>query len=129
MKIKLTSVFVNNQDQAAAFYTGKLGFQVKMNMEMGDFKFITLVSADEPDGTELLLEPNSGEEASRYQQGIYGKGIPAVAFVVEDVFAEYKRLTELGVQFRSEPTNNGYVIAAVLDDTCGNWIQLYQPLS
>ncbi|WP_129715834.1 VOC family protein [Pedobacter sp. SYP-B3415] len=129
MKIRLTSLFVDNQDKAAQFYTEKLGFNVKMNMEMGEFKFITLVSGEEPDGPELLLEPNSSEEASTYQRGIYAKGIPAMALMADDVFAEYERLNALGVKFKSEPNNNGFVIEVVLDDTCGNWIQLYQPLA
>ena len=126
MKIKLNSVFVEDQDKALQFYTKSLGFVKKADFPIGDAKWLTVVSADEPDGTELLLEPNGNPAAQTYQIAIFEQGIPATAFAVEDIQAEYERLKKLGVVFRTEPTPMENVTVAVFDDTCGNLIQIYQ---
>lgn len=126
MKIKLNSVFVKDQDKALQFYTEILGFVKKADIPLGDAKWLTVVSADEPDGTELLLEPNGNPAAPTYQAAIFEQGIPATAFAVEDVQAEYERLQSLGVVFCSEPTQMDDTTFAVFDDTCGNLIQIYQ---
>ena len=126
MKIKLSSVFVDDQAKAEAFYTGVLGFVKKNDVPVGQFRWLTVVSPDAPDGTELLLEPNDNPAARTYQAAIFAQGIPATAFAVDDVHAEYARLTEHGVVFTQEPTTMGPVTLAVLADTCGNLIQLYQ---
>ena len=126
MKIKLSSVFVADQDKALKFYTEVLGFAKKMDVPVGDAKWLTVVSPEGPDDIELLLEPNSHPAARTYQDAIYKDGIAATAFAVEDIRKEYERLKELGVAFRMEPTEMGPVTQAVFDDTCGNLIQLYQ---
>lgn len=126
MKISLTSVFVNDQDKALRFYTEVLGFVKKHDFPVGEFKWLTVVSPEGPDDVELLLEPNDNPAASTYQQAIYEQGIPGAAFAVDDVQEEYERLKKLGVAFTMEPTSAGEVIRAVLDDTCGNLILLYQ---
>lgn len=126
MKIKLSSVFVDDQDKALKFYTEILGFVKKADIPVGDVKWLTVVSPNEPDGTELLLEPNGNTAAKTFQKGIFEQGIPATAFVVEDIQKEYERLTNLGIVFRTEPVKMGEVTVAVFDDTCGNLIQLYQ---
>ncbi|GAB2697880.1 methylglyoxalase [Mucilaginibacter koreensis] len=126
MKIKLSSIFVNNQIEALQFYTEKLGFVVKHNIPMGEHNWLTVTAADEPDGTELLLEPNANPAALTFQQAIYQQGIPATAFVVNDITHEYERLQALGVEFKAAPQAAGGVTIAILDDTCGNWVQLYQ---
>lgn len=126
MKIKLSSVFVDDQDKALKFYTEVLGFVKKIDMPVGDAKWLTVISADEPGGTELLLEPNGNPAAKTYQTAIFEQGIPATAFEVEDIQSEYKRLKNLGVVFQAKPQKMGEVTTAVFDDTCGNLIQLYQ---
>jgi len=126
MKIIVTSIFVQDQDKALAFYSEKLGFIKKEDVPMGKFRWITLVSPDDQNGTELLLEPNEHPAASEYQKKISAEGIPATMFGVEDVHKEYDRLVELGVTFTMEPTKMGEVTIAVFDDTCGNLIQLAQ---
>lgn len=126
MKIKLSSVFVNNQDKALQFYTEILGFAKKADFPVGDAKWLTVVSPDEPDGTELLLEPNGNPAAQTYQTAIFEQGIAATAFEVEDIQSEYKRLKKLGVVFQAKPQKMGAVTTAAFDDTCGNLIQLYQ---
>lgn len=126
MKIKLTSVFVDDQDKALKFYTEVLGFQKKREIPLGEAKFLTVVSPEAPDEVELLLEPNDNPAAAAYQKAIFEQGIPAAAFVVEDIQQEYERMAGLGVAFRGEPKQMGPVTVAVLDDTCGNLIQLYQ---
>ena len=125
MKIKLTSVFVDDQDKALTFYTEVLGFVKKRDFPVGQFKWLTVVSPEEPDGTELLLEPNDNPAAKTYQTAIFEQGIAAKAFAVEDIQKEYERLTNLGVVFRMEPTKMGPVTQAVFEDTCGNMIQIY----
>ncbi len=125
MKIILTSVFVDDQDRALKFYTEVLGFVKKNDVSAGEYRWLTVVSPDDQNGTELLLEPNSNPVAQAYQKGIFEQGIPAASFGVEDTHAEYERLKEQGVKFTMEPTNViGQVTIAVLDDTCGNLIQI-----
>jgi predicted enzyme related to lactoylglutathione lyase len=126
MKIKLTSVFVDDQDKALKFYTGVLGFVKKKDFPAGEARWITVVSPEEPDGIELLLEPNGNPAAKTYQKAIYEQGIPATVFFVDDLQKEYERMKKLGVQFRTEPTKTAGGMFAVFDDTCGNWIQLFQ---
>jgi catechol 2,3-dioxygenase-like lactoylglutathione lyase family enzyme len=126
MKIRLTSVFVDDQDKALAFYTGMLGFVKKQDVPVGQFKWLTVVSAEEPDGVELLLEPNDNPAASTFQRAIFQQGIPVLTFHVDDIQTEYERLQALGVTFTMAPTSMGPTTVAVLDDTCGNLIQLAQ---
>lgn len=126
MKIKLSSVFVDDLDKALTFYTEVLGFVKKTEIVAGDFKWLTVVSPDEPDGTELLLEPNNNPIAKTYQDGIYQQGIPATAFAVDSVQQEYERLGKLGVVFAGEPMQAGGTTMVSFDDTCGNLIQIFQ---
>jgi predicted enzyme related to lactoylglutathione lyase len=126
MKIKLTSVFVDDQDKALEFYTGVLRFVKKQDFPVGQFKWLTVASPEEPDGTELLLEPNDNPAAQAFQKAIFEQGIPLKAFAVDDIQGEYARLQKLGVEFTMEPTNMGMTITAVFNDTCGNLIQIYQ---
>lgn len=126
MKIKLTSVFVDEQEKALKFYTEVLGFVKKQDIPLGTARFLTVVSPEEPEGTELLLEPNDNPAARSYQANIFAQGIPAAAFQVDDVQREYARLQAYGVSFAMRPTQTGPVIQAVFDDTCGNLIQIYQ---
>ncbi len=126
MRIALTSVFVNDQDEALRFYTETLGFVKKHDLPVGEFKWLTVVSPDEPDGTELLLEPNENPVAREFQKGIIDQGIPAASFGVMDIRAEYEKLKSLGVAFTIEPTELPNVTIAVFDDTCGNLIQIMQ---
>jgi len=126
MKIKLTSVFVKDQMQALKFYTETLGFIKKKDFSVGEFRWLTVVSAEDPDGTELLLEPNANEAARTFQAAIFEQGIPAASFSVEEVEKEYARLLALGVKFTVKPLDVGTAIIAVFDDTCGNLIQIAQ---
>jgi catechol 2,3-dioxygenase-like lactoylglutathione lyase family enzyme len=128
MKIKLTSVSIDDYDKALAFYTDVMGFVKKHDIPLGDgARWITVVSPEEPNGTELLLEPNSSyPEMKALKAALVRDGIPFTAFLVGDVQQEYERMKDLGVQFTMEPTNMGMTTAAVLDDTCGNLIQIYQ---
>ncbi|MEF2094818.1 VOC family protein [Bacillus sp. CFBP9009] len=126
MKIIVTSIFVQDQDKALEFYSEKLGFEKKHDVPMGKFRWITLVSPDDHDGTELLLEPNEHPAAKEYQRKIFSEGIPATMFGVADIRKEYERLLENGVKFTMEPTKMGEVTIAVFDDTCGNLIQIMQ---
>lgn len=128
MKIKLTSVPIGDYDKALAFYTEVLGFEKKRDIPLGEgARWLTVVSPDEPNGTELLLEPNAEyPEMKALKEALVRDGIPYAAFQVDDVQAEYERLKELGVEFAMEPTNMGPTTAAILDDTCGNLIQIYQ---
>lgn len=128
MNIIVTSLFVEDQDQALNFYTETLSFVKKNDIPMGEFRWITVVSPDEQNGTELVLEPNVHPAAKEYQQKIFAEEIPATMFGVEDVQKEYERLLEKGVKFSIEPTEMGNVKIAVLDDTCGNLIQIAQML-
>lgn len=126
MKIRLSSVLVDDQDKAEAFYTGVLGFVKKADVPVGQFRWLTVVAPDDPNGTELLLEPNDNPAARTYQEAIFAQGIPLAAFVVDDIHAEYERLTQRGVRFTQEPTAMGPTTLAVFADTCGNLIQIYQ---
>ena len=126
MKITLSSVFVDDQSKALAFYTEVLGFVAKRDIPLGEARWLTVVSPAEPNGVELVLEPNSNPVAQAFQKGIFEQGIPHTAFEVDDVQAEYARLKELGVAFTMEPTNMGTTTVAIFDDTCGNLIQIYQ---
>jgi len=128
MKIKLASVPIDDYDKALTFYTDVMGFVKKRDISLGDgARWITVVSPEEPHGTELLLEPNSGYPAMKaLKESLVQDGIPFTAFEVRDIQAEYERMKNLGVEFTMEPTNMGMTTAAVLDDTCGNLIQIYQ---
>lgn len=126
MKILVISIFVEDQDKALEFYSEKLGFVKKEDVPVGEFRWITLVSPDEQDGTEFLLEPNNHPAAKEYQKKIFADGIPATMFGVADINKEYKRLLEQGVKFTMEPTKMGELTIAVFDDTCGNLIQIVE---
>jgi catechol 2,3-dioxygenase-like lactoylglutathione lyase family enzyme len=126
MKIKLNSVLVEDQDKALKFYTEVLGFVKNKDIPLGKFKWLTVVSPEEPDGAELVLEPNENPAAKTFQQALFEQGIPLTAFAVEDVQREYERMKTLGVKFTQEPTQMGPTTQAVFDDTCGNLIQIYQ---
>ncbi|KOO51399.1 VOC family protein [Viridibacillus arvi] len=126
MKIIVTSLFVEDQDKALEFYSETLGFVKKHDVPAGEFRWITLVSSDDQDGTELILEPNDNQIAKEYQKGLITQGIPATMFGVADVRKEYTRLKGKGVKFTMEPTEMGKVTIAVFDDTCGNLIQIIQ---
>ncbi len=128
MRIKLTSVSIDDYDKALNFYTGILGFVKKHDIPLGaGARWITVVSPEEQDGTELLLEPNADYPAMRaLKESLVKDGIPYTAFQVNDIQAEYARLKKLGVEFTMEPTNMGTTTAAVFNDTCGNLIQIYQ---
>ena len=110
------------------FYTEVLGFEKKQDFPVGRFKWLTVVSAEEPDGPELLLEPSDNPAARTYKDSIYQQGIAAAAFAVNDVQKEHERLKRLGVDFKIEPTDMGKAKIAVFDDTCGNLIQIYQAM-
>ncbi|WP_054710421.1 VOC family protein [Bacillus sp. JCM 19041] len=126
MKIIVTSIFVQDQDKALEFYSEKLGFVKKEDVPTGEYRWITLVSPDDQDGTELLLEPDAHSAAKEYQKKIFAEGIPATMFGVSDIHEKYKQLMEKGVKFSMEPTKMGEMTIAVFDDTCGNFIQLIQ---
>ena len=126
MKIKLTNVFVDDQDKALKFYTEVLGFVKKKDFPVGDFKWLTVASPEEPGGPELLLEPNNNPAAKTFQKALFQQGIPAASFAVEDIQQEYERMKKLGAVFTMEPTQTGPTTVAVFDDTCGNLIQLFQ---
>ena len=126
MKIKLSSVFVDDQDKALEFYTEVLGFVKKTDLPAGEFKWLTVVSPEGPDDLELLLEPNDNAAAKTFQKAMFEHGIPATAFAADDVQKEYERLKQRGVQFSMEPTKTEFGTIALFDDTCGNLINLYQ---
>jgi predicted enzyme related to lactoylglutathione lyase len=128
MKIKLASVPIADYDKALKFYTEVMGFVKKHDMALGEgARWITVVSPDEPNGTELLLEPNSEYPAMKaLKESLVKDGIPYTAFEVDDVQKEYNRMKQLGVEFTMEPTNTGMTTQAILNDTCGNLIQIFQ---
>lgn len=126
MKIRLTSVIVNDQEKAFKFYTEVLGFVKKTEIPMGEHKWLTVVSPEEQSGVELVLEPMGFQPARVYQKALYDAGIPLTAFAVDDIQKEYDRLIGCGVTFSMKPTNMGAVALAVFDDTCGNNIQIFQ---
>jgi catechol 2,3-dioxygenase-like lactoylglutathione lyase family enzyme len=123
-RITITSVLVDDQDKALRFYTEVLGFAKKTEVPIGENRWLTVVSPDDPDGTELLLEPDGHPAAGPFKQALQDDGIPFTSFAVDDVNAEYQRLRSLGVRFTQEPLEMESVTTAVLDDTCGNLIQL-----
>lgn len=127
MRIRLESVPVTDLDQALDFYAGKLGFVKKRDIPMGDTRFLTVVSPEEPDGTELMLEPAGEHPATKvYKKALHEEGLPITAFQVDDLQTEYERLQGLGVEFRGEIQRVGNESMVTLDDTCGNLIMLYQ---
>lgn len=128
MKIVVTSVFVDNQDKALRFYTDVLGFVKKTEVPMGEFRWLTVVSPGDPDGTELLLEPDAHPAVGPFKRALVEDGIPFASFGVDDVQAEYDRLRSAGVHFTQPPVAMGPVTTAVLDDTCGNLIQIAQKM-
>lgn len=128
MKIKVTSVMVENQDKALKFYTNILGFVKKRDIPLGEARWLTVVSKEEQDGVELLLELMSFAPAKIYQKELLKAGIPFTAFNVSDLDKEYERLIDLGVSFSMEPTQIGPTKLAVFNDTCGNNIQIFQVL-
>ena len=124
-RIYITSVLVDDQEKALNFYTEVLGFVKKTEVPMGDgVRWLTLVSPQDPDGPELLLEPDGHPAVKPFKQALQEDGIPFTSFAVEDVDAEYERLSALGVQFTQKPMSMGPATTAVFDDTCGNLIQL-----
>lgn len=126
MKIYLTIVFVNDRAHALDFYTNKLGFVVKNDVPVGTHQWLTVVSTDDPDGLQLLLEPSEHPVVKPCKSGLVADGIPAAPFQVDNIDVEYERMTYLGVEFTQEPMDCGIVRMAVLDDTCGNLIQLVE---
>ena len=124
MRIYVTSVFVDDQAKALDFYTRVLGFVKKTEIPLGEASWLTVVSPDDPAGTELLLEPDGHPAVGPYKQALVEDGIPAASFAVDDVAAEYERLKRLGVIFTQEPLETGGITTAVFDDTCGNLIQI-----
>ncbi|MCZ2829089.1 VOC family protein [Modestobacter sp. VKM Ac-2986] len=124
IRINITSVYVDDQAQALAFYTDTLGFVLKTDVPTGEHRWLTVVSPAAPDGVELLLEPAGHPAARRFRDALVADGIPFTQFAVDDVYAEVDRLTALGVQFTQDATDFGPVVTAVLDDTCGNLVQL-----
>ena len=119
---------VQDQARALAFYTGVLGFVSREDQDLGEFRWLTVAAAEDPGGPELLLEPNSNPAATRYQQSLHEQGIPAASFQVDDLEDEFQRLCGLGVEFIQAPFEVPRARLAVFDDTCGNLIQLVQPL-
>ncbi len=126
MRIELTSIFVKNQEQALKFYTEKLGFVKKSDITAGEYRWLTVVSPENKDGTQLVLEPDNNPAAKAYQEAIFNQGVPAASFFVDDIQKEYERLKKIGVKFTMEPTKVTGSTIAVLDDTCGNLIQITQ---
>jgi predicted enzyme related to lactoylglutathione lyase len=126
MKIKLNSVLVDDQEKALKFYTEVLGFIKNKDVPVGEFKWLTVVSPEEPDGAELLLEPDDNPASKAFKKAIYEQGIPLTAFAVTDIQKEYDRMKKLGVKFTQDPTAMGPTVIAVFEDTCGNLIQMYQ---
>lgn len=127
MRIRLSSLIVEDQGRALEFYTRVLGFAPKHDIPMGEFRWLTVVSPEDAGGTELVLEPNANPAAKTWQQALFAQGIPAAAFEVDDVHAEAARLKALGVAFKLEPMQAGPVVIARFDDTVGNLVQIYQP--
>ena len=126
MRIVVTSVMVDNQDKALAFYTNVLGFVKKTEIPLGEARWLTVVSPQQPDGMELLLEPDSHPAARPFKQALVNDGIPFTSFAVDDIQAEYRRLQSAGARFTQPPVEMGPVTTAVFDDTCGNLIQIAQ---
>jgi glyoxylase I family protein len=128
MRIKLTSIMVDDQSKALRFYTDVLGFKTKHDIPVGEYRWITVTSPEGPDDLELALEPNANPAGKTFQSSMFNQGIPLAAFEVSDIAAEFRRLTAKGVAFTKEPAAAGPVSIAIFADTCGNLIQLYQPM-
>jgi catechol 2,3-dioxygenase-like lactoylglutathione lyase family enzyme len=126
VRIHLSSIPVNDQDEALRFYTDVLGFEKKAEVPLGEHRWLTVVSPEEPDGTELVLEPDSHPAVKPFKAALLSDGIPFTSFAVTDITAEFQRLQALGVRFTQEPVAMGPVTTAVFDDTCGNLIQIAQ---
>lgn len=126
MKIKLSSIFVDDQDKALKFYTEILGFLKKTEIPLGEARWLTVVSPEGPDDIELVLEPNGNPASIVFQKAIFEQGIPATAFAVDDIAIEYDRLKNLNVTFTMPPIKTPGPTIAIFDDTCGNLIQIYQ---
>ena len=126
MRIHLSGVFVDDQQKALRFYTETLGFKLKHNIPLGDHAWITVVSEEAPEGTELLLEPDAHPAVRPFKRALVEDGIPSNSFAVDDVAAEHERLVARGVRFVQPPTDLGTVIVAVFDDSCGNLIQIQE---
>ncbi len=126
MKIKLNSVLVDNQDKALKFYTEILGFVKKNDIPFGEFRWLTVVSPDEPNGAELVLEPDENPAAKTFKKALIEQDIPLTAFQVDNIEKEYARMKDLGVTFKKPPSQMGPVTVAMFDDTCGNYVQIYQ---
>jgi catechol 2,3-dioxygenase-like lactoylglutathione lyase family enzyme len=126
MRIQLSSVFVDDQDKALRFYTDILGFEKKTEVPLGEHRWLTVVSAEEPNDTELVLEPDAHPAVKPFKDALVADGIPFASFAVNDIDAEFDRLRTLGVRFTQEPVELGPVMTAVFDDTCGNLIQIAQ---
>jgi catechol 2,3-dioxygenase-like lactoylglutathione lyase family enzyme len=126
MRIWVTSVFVDDQPKALEFYTGTLGFAKKADVPVGEYSWLTVVAPDDPDGVQLLLEPDQHPAARAVKAALVADGIPWTSFAVADLAGEYERLRGRGVVFTQEPADMGSVLTAVFDDTCGNLIQLAQ---
>ena len=124
MRISLASVFVDDQQKALRFYTETLGFRVKHNIPLGEYAWLTVVSEEAPEGTELLLEPDDHPAVGPFRKALVADGIPSTSFAVDDVGVEHERLVAKGVQFVQPPTDLGTVITAIFDDSCGNLIQI-----
>jgi glyoxylase I family protein len=127
MRIKLTSIMVDEQDKGLRFYTEVLGFRKKHDIPVGEYRWITVVSPEGPQDIELALEPNANPAGRTFQEAMFAQGIPLAAFEVTDIAGECERLKAQGVAFTRGPARTGPVIIAVFSDTCGNLIQLYQP--
>jgi predicted enzyme related to lactoylglutathione lyase len=126
MKVRLSSIFVDDQEKALKFYTDVLGFVKKQDVRNGDYRWLTVGSAEGGDGIELLLEPNAHPAAQQFQKAMYRDGIPATVLFSPDFQTEYERLRQRGVHFKSEPVNAGWGSSVIFDDTCGNWINMAQ---
>ena len=124
IRISVTSVLVDDQEQALRFYTDVLGFQPALDIPVGEFRWLTVVSPEAPDGTELSLEPDDHPAARAFKEALVADGIPVTSFAVDDAEAEFERLQSLGVTFTQEPLTMGPMTTAVLDDTCGNLLQI-----
>jgi catechol 2,3-dioxygenase-like lactoylglutathione lyase family enzyme len=128
IRIHLASIHVDDQARAASFYTDVLGFDIKHDVPLGDHRWLTVVSPDDPDGTQLLLEPDDHPAANAYAAAIASDGLPALQLEVDDIAAEHRRLVDQGVTFVQDPIDTGAVWTAVFEDTCGNLVQLVTPV-
>lgn len=126
MKMKLMNIHVDDQEKALRFYTEVLGFVKKTDISAGEYRWLTVVSPEEPDGPELLLEPNDNPAAKTYQQALFEQNIPAAMFYTDDVQADFERIKARGAEFTMPPTDVTASIIATVNDTCGNLIQLTQ---